>query len=83
MYYKVWSNSPSSRGAHLWDYTDFWKETKTKLVEYKTDGNIIKYIIYESDTIIDDKIFDKYELNYIFLTNYTPPKKNGFDNIII
>lgn len=70
MYYKVWSKDDR---RHVWDYTSFMVETKLKLIDYDNDGNLINYIIYESDEFINDNIFDKYGLNYLLLTDYTTP----------
>ena len=42
----------------LWTYTDFQITHHAKILDYKTNGNLILYVIYEVATIDPNYIFE-------------------------
>ena len=74
MLVKVW---PKNGNAHLWTYENFKSEVNATLVDFSTNGNIIKYIIYEIPQPIPKSIFSKYGFNYRILKSY---KSNNTSN---
>ncbi|QNB45414.1 hypothetical protein BR63_03235 [Thermanaerosceptrum fracticalcis] len=47
----------------------FRREINGKLIEYHNDGNIIRFVIYETEEPIDPEILERYGLNAELITN--------------
>jgi len=58
--YKVWSNST----AHLWQFESLKAEIKAQLIDYKTTGNLINFVIYEAADPVEPKVFKRHKFKY-------------------
>ena len=62
MLIKVYSNT--KQHAHLWTYQKFQEKYSAHLKSHNMSGNIINYLIYEVDNIIEEKYMDTLGLTY-------------------
>jgi hypothetical protein len=73
MFYKVWDVTGK---GNIKDFTNFMADSQARVVEYNYTGMVVNFIIYETADFIDDDIFDKYGLTYIYLPpSYVPSKR--------
>lgn len=42
----------------LWTYTNFQEKYKAKLLDFKTNGNLILYVVYEVNSIDQDYLLE-------------------------
>lgn len=71
MYIKV---SPKYGRSHLWAFINFRIATNARQIEYETNGNLIKYVIYEVNKEISKELAEEFGLNIEILKNYNPTK---------
>jgi hypothetical protein len=69
MYIKI---SPKYGRSHLWSFIDFRIATNARQIEYETNGNLIKYVIYEVDKEISTELANEFGFNIEILNNYKP-----------
>lgn len=47
---------------HLWGWTEFRKKAEARLLDYKTEGNIILYQVIEVSNDISNELLEEFEL---------------------
>lgn len=62
MIIKVFSNT--KQNAHLWTYQTFKEKYSAIIKSHNMYGNVINYIVYEVNNIIDENYMDTLGLTY-------------------